>query len=125
MLSPSLTDTIDGLPMMERKAFGTKRSIEVLVSRRSRIVRRTASRMVAKLVARWPISSRRLGIGDGMIEIAVGDGARLAAQSEQGVQQLLLQETRGEPEDQRQGSSSTISEYYEDLITAWRARLTS
>ena len=59
LLSPSSTSTIDGLPTIARKACGTKRSIEMLVSLRSVMVLRTASRMAAKLVASWPISSRR------------------------------------------------------------------
>ncbi len=59
LLSPSSTSTIDGLPTIARKACGTKRSIERLVSLRSRMVLRTASRIEAKLLASWPISSLR------------------------------------------------------------------
>ena len=59
LLSPSSTSMIDGLPTIARKARGTKRSIEMLVSLRSRMVLRTASRIEAKLLASWPISSLR------------------------------------------------------------------
>ena len=54
------------------------------------------------------------GIGDGMIEIAVGDRARLAAQSEQGVQQLPLQQIGGEPEDQGQGDQHHDQRVFQD-----------
>ena len=43
-----------------------------------------------------------LGVGDVVIEVAAGDGARLAAQVEQRIEDLPLQQAGGQPEDQRQ-----------------------
>ena len=77
--------------MIVRKGFGTKRSIEALVSRRSVMVRRTASRMLAKLDAKMTDLVTAPRVGDRLFEIAVGNGARLAAQLEERIEKLPLQ----------------------------------
>jgi len=125
VLSPSLTETIEGLPIMERKARGTKRSIALFVSLRSRMVRRMESRMVAKLAARWPISSRRSVSAIARSRSPAAMARAWLRSVKSGFRSWRCSRREARRKTNGKAMASAMSEFSTTLLTATRARLVS